>query len=98
MNYHAKVERQARDERLGFRVDSSTKALIERAAKLERRKLTEFCMSALTEAARRTIESQTSLTLSKSDRAAFFSALAAPPRPNARLKRAFQERKRRLLA
>ena len=44
-----------RDERLGFRVDEPTKALIERAAQLERRKLTDFCMTALTEAARRTI-------------------------------------------
>lgn len=51
----SKRDRRVREERLGFRVDEPTKALIERAAQLERRKLTDFCMTALTEAARRTI-------------------------------------------
>ena len=41
----AKHDRRLREERLGFRVDEPTKALIERAARLERRKLTDFCMS-----------------------------------------------------
>ncbi len=31
-----------RGERLGFRIDEQTKTLIERAARLERRKLTDF--------------------------------------------------------
>ena len=51
-----KQDRRHREERLGFRVDEHTKALIERAAQLERRKLTDYCMTALTEAARRTID------------------------------------------
>ena len=42
-----------RAERLGFRLDEQTKELIERAAHLERRKLTDFCVAALTDAARR---------------------------------------------
>ena len=46
----AKHDRRLREERLGFRVDEPTKALIERAAQLERRKLTDFCMTALSEA------------------------------------------------
>ena len=50
-----KQDRRLREEQLGFRVDEPTKALIERAAQLERRELTDFCMTALTEAARRTI-------------------------------------------
>jgi uncharacterized protein (DUF1778 family) len=52
-----KRERRLREERLGFRVDKPTKALIERAAQLERRKLTDYCMTALTEAAQRTMRS-----------------------------------------
>jgi uncharacterized protein (DUF1778 family) len=35
-------ERRRWDERLGFRVDETTKALIERAAHLERRKISDF--------------------------------------------------------
>lgn len=86
----------ARVERLGFRVDEHTKELIERAAHLERRKLTDYCLAALTEAARRTIAEHETLTLSDRDRKAFFDALIAPPEPAERLKRALREHKRRI--
>ena len=58
-------------------------ALIERAARLKRRKLTDFCMTALTDAARRTIAEHETLVLSDRDRAVFFDALVAA-RPGAR--------------
>jgi uncharacterized protein (DUF1778 family) len=92
----AKRDRQLRGERLGFRVDEPTKALIERAARLERRKLTDFCMTALMEAARRTIAGHETIVLSDRDRAVFFDTLANPPAPNQRLRRAFAEHKRRV--
>lgn len=93
---NAKQERRLREERLGFRVDEPTKALIERAALLERRKLTDFCMTALTEAARRTIAQHETLVLSERDRAVFFDVLVNPPALSERLKRAFAEHKRRV--
>jgi uncharacterized protein (DUF1778 family) len=86
----------ARVERLGFRVDEHTKGLIERAAYLERRKLTDYCVSALADAARRTIAEHETLILSENDRKAFFDALVNPPEPNERLKRAAAEHQRRL--
>ena len=86
----------ARVERLGFRVDEETKQLIERAAHLERRKLTDFCLTALMEAARRTIAEHETLTLSERDRKAFFEALVNPPEPHERLKKAVAEHKRRI--
>ncbi len=92
----AKSQQRARAERLGFRVDEHTKALIERAARLERRKLTDFCLAALAEAARRTIAEHETLVLSERDRRAFFDALVNPPEPNDRLRRAFAEHKRRV--
>ncbi|MGA2895936.1 MAG: DUF1778 domain-containing protein [Xanthobacteraceae bacterium] len=85
-----------RDERLGFRLDRETKDLIERAAHLERRKLTDFCVTALAGAARRTIAEHETLTLSEPDRQAFFTALIDPPKPSARLARALEEHKRRI--
>ena len=91
-----KHDNRTRAERLGFRVDKQTKELVERAAQLERRKLTDFCVTALTEAARRTIAEHETLVLSDRDRAAFFKALVNPPEPNERLRRAFAERKRRV--
>jgi uncharacterized protein (DUF1778 family) len=96
MTRKEKVERRLREERLGFRVDEPTKALIERAAQLERRKLTDFCMTALTEAARRTIAEHGTIILSEQDRAVFFDALVNPPAPSERLQRAFAEHKRRV--
>src|SRR5271169_6465587 len=93
----AKRERRLREERLGFRVDEPTKALIERAAELERRKLTDFCMTALTDAARRTIAEHETIVLSERDRAVFFDTLVNPRSPSDRLKRAFAEHKRRVV-
>lgn len=93
----AKRDRRLRDERLGFRVDEATKALIERAAQLERRKVTDFCMTALTEAARRTIAEHETVLLSDRDRSVFFDALVNPPPPNERLQRALAEHQRRVV-
>ncbi len=70
-------------------------ALIERAARLERRKLTNFCMTALTDAAQRTIAEHEMLVPSEQDRAVFFDVLVNPPEPSERLRRAFSEHKRR---
>jgi uncharacterized protein (DUF1778 family) len=85
-----------RVERLGFRIDGETKDLIERAAHLSRRKVSDFCVTALTETARRTIAEHETLVLSERDHKAFFDALTNPPKPNARLKRALAEHKRRV--
>ena len=93
----AKIDRRLREERLGFRVDEPTKALIERAAQLERRKLTDFCMTALMDAARRTIAAHETLVLSDRDRVVFFDALVSPPAPSERLQRAFADHKRRVV-
>lgn len=96
MTAAAKRNKQLKEDRLGFRVDESTKALIERAAQLERRKLTDFCMTALTEAARKTIAEHETIVLSERDRAVFFDTLINPPIPSERLERALTEHKRRV--
>jgi uncharacterized protein (DUF1778 family) len=87
---------QARVERLGFRLDEATKELIERAAQLERRKVTDFCVTTLAEAARRTIATHETLTLSERDRRVFFQALIDPPKPSERLVRALEQHRRRI--
>lgn len=90
----SRVDRRVRGERLGFRVDPRTKALVERAAQLERRNLTDYCLSALTEAAQETIARHGTLDLSATDREAFFEALVHPPEPTPRLQRAFDAERR----
>ena len=90
-------ERRTREARLGIRVDGQTKEVIARAAKLERRSLTDFCLTVLTEAARRTIVQHETLVLSERDREIFFNALIHPPKPNTRLRRAFKAERERLV-
>src|SRR5271154_6291017 len=92
----AKRDPRRREERLGFRVDGPTKGLIGRAAELGRRKLTDFCMTILADAARRTIAEHETLVLSERDRAVFFDTLVNPPAPSERLQRAFAEHERRV--
>ena len=88
--------RALREQRLGFRLDEGSKKLIEQAARLERRKLTEFCVAVLTDAARQTIEKHGTLTLSENDRSVFFDILVNPPAPSERLRRAFVSEQRRV--
>lgn len=85
-----------RVERLGFRLDEETKDLIERAAHLSRRKVSDFCVTALTDTARRTIAEHETLALSDRDRKAFFDALIHPPELPERLVAALAEHKRRV--
>jgi uncharacterized protein (DUF1778 family) len=85
-------------ERLGFRLDEQTKDLIERAAHLECRKVTEFCVAVLADAARRTIAEHETLMLSERDREVFFDTLMSPPQANERLIRALAEHKRRIVS
>ena len=89
-------KRRARGSRLGFCVDVQTKKLVERAAALERRSLTDFCLTELTQATQATITRHETIVLSERDREVFFDALVHPPKPNARLKRAFQSAKKRI--
>jgi uncharacterized protein (DUF1778 family) len=90
--------RRTRGSRLGFRVDAQTKKLVERAAALERRSLTDFCLTALTEATQATITRHETMVLSDRDRIAFFDALVHPPKPNARLRRAFRLAQKRIIS
>jgi uncharacterized protein (DUF1778 family) len=94
----ANAERKTpnREERLGFRLDEETKDLIERAAHLSRRKVSDFCVTALMDTARRTIAEHETHALSDRDRKAFFDALINPPAPSERLQRALAEHKRRV--
>ena len=68
------------------------------AAYLVRRKVSDFCVTALTDTARRTIAEHEALALSDRDRATFFDALIDPPKPSERLRRALAEHKRRIIS
>src|SRR5260364_74251 len=86
-----------RVERLGFRLDGQAKRLIERAAYLECRKLTYYCVSVLTQAARQTIAEHETLTLSERERKVFFDTLNETPRLSRPVVRSIAEKKRRIM-
>lgn len=93
-----RVERRTRGTRLGFRVDAETKRLVEHAAALERRSITDFCLTALTQATQKAITRHESLAFSERDREVFFDALVHAPKPNARLRRAFRLAEERVVS
>ena len=80
--------RRARAQRLETRVTAEQKDLIERAAALQGRTITDFVLTSVQDAAQRTIERHQQIELSLRDSEAFVEALLNPREPNARLKAA----------
>ena len=75
-----------RAERLEARVTAEQKALIEHAASLQGRSITDFVLTSVQDAARRAIQEHQVMTLTVEDSRAFVKALLDPPPPNERLK------------
>lgn len=77
---------RVRGERLETRVTADQKRLIEHAAALQGRSVTDFVLSSLQDAARRAIEEHQHLELSVRDSQAFVQALFEPRPVNERLR------------
>jgi uncharacterized protein (DUF1778 family) len=84
-------EKRERAPRLEFRVDAETKKQVQKAAALERKSLTDFCLSTLIETTKATIAKHEAVLLSDRDREVFFQVLMHPPKPNPRLRRALRQ-------
>ena len=86
---------RTRAERLETRVTAEQKTLIERAAALQGRSVTDFVLTSVQDAARRAIEEHRQLGLSVRDSEAFVDALLNPTPVNDRLRdtvRRYRER------
>lgn len=86
---------RVRAERIETRVTAEQKRLIEHAAALQGRSVTDFVLTSLQDAARRAIEEHQHLALSLRDSQAFVQALVEPERVNDRLRdtvRRYRER------
>ena len=75
-----------RAERLEARVTAEQKALIEHAAALQGRTVTDFVLTSVQEAAQRAIEDHEVIRLSVQDTQAFVDALLNPREPNERMR------------
>ena len=74
--------------RLEARLPASVYALLNRAAELRGRSISDFVINAAQDAAQRAIEDEGIIRLSAEDQARFAQALIRSPAPNAALKRA----------
>ena len=74
--------------RLEARITQETKALVQKAADLEGRTLTDFVVSSVQAAAYKVIEHHRTLKLSIEDGEAFVDAILNPPQPNEALQSA----------
>lgn len=84
---------EARNKRLEARVTPAQKALIERAAALSGRTVTDFVVSSAQTAAEETIRTHEILALTARESAAFVEALLNPPAPGENLRAAAQRYK-----
>lgn len=84
----ANATNQTPPARLEARISQETKALVQKAADLEGRTLTDFVVSSVQSAAYRVIEHHQTLKLSIEDCEAFVDAMLNPPKPNEALKSA----------
>lgn len=80
--------------RLEARISPEIKALLQKAADLEGRTLTDFVVSSVQAEAYRVIERHQTLKLSLEDSEAFVQALLNPPKPNNALKTAARRYKK----
>ena len=81
---------RVRGERLEARITADQKALIQRAAELEGRSVTDYVVSSVQDAAKRTVEAHEVIVLSATESRAFVDALLNPPPINARLRDSMQ--------
>lgn len=82
--------------RLEARISVDLHTMLQRAAELQGRTMTDFVVSAVTDAAQRAIEQAEIIRLSLSDQTCFAQALLCPPAPTPALQRAFARRQKLL--
>jgi len=85
-----------KQERMHIRLDAISKRRLERAATYSHKSLSEFVLGQALNAADDVIHEHETLTLNQADWEVFLDALEKPPKPSAKLKRAFTEHEKRV--
>lgn len=85
------IENKPQTARLEARLPAQVYAMLKRAAEIQGRTLTDFVVSAASEAARQTIETADIVRLSVEDQRLFAESLHSPPEPTPALRRAVQK-------
>lgn len=82
-------------ERIEARITRAQKQMLQRAAEIDGRTLTDFILNSAQAAARQIIHQHELLLLRDKDREIFINALLKPPAPNAKLRRAARRHNQR---
>jgi uncharacterized protein (DUF1778 family) len=82
MNFEIKDNTLKKSERMAVRLSPDAKLMLEQAAAIEGRSLTDFVISAALDAANATIDRTQRIRLSAESSRVFLEALANPPEPN----------------
>lgn len=83
------IANDSKDARIDLRVSLAQKALLEQAAASRGKKLSDFVISASTEAAHMALADQNRFTLSEDQMAKFLASLEEPPLPIPALRKLF---------
>ena len=95
-NLGSENSRSIKIARLEVRLTQEQKELLLAAAQINGFSLTEFVVASAVEAAKRTIQEQTVLKLSKNDSEVFVNALLNPPEPGEKLRDSAKRYKQRM--
>ena len=79
-----------KESRLNIRCDNRARQLLDRAATYAHVSVSEFVLSHALASAEQVVQAHESITLTSKDFQAFLTALDAPARPKAALKRTFK--------
>ncbi len=79
---------EQKKERMHFRLDTTSKSKIERAAAYSHKSVSDFVLTNAVDAAEKVIREHERIVLSDRDRDMFFEAILNPPEPNKALREA----------
>lgn len=84
----SRIPDTGRAARLEARISAEQKAVLQQAATLSGRTLSEFVVASAQEAAAKVIQEHEAIRLSRAEQIAFVTALLEPPEPGDRLRQA----------
>lgn len=95
-NPTTETDAEIRAARMEARMTAAQKALLQHAAALSGRTLSEFVLACAQEAATKVIQEHEAIRLSRSEQVAFVTALLKPRAPNARLRKAAEKYRKQM--
>ncbi|MBS0448418.1 MAG: DUF1778 domain-containing protein [Proteobacteria bacterium] len=87
---------KGRGERLAARITAAQKSLLQHAAALSGRTVSDFVVASAQAAAERVIEEHETIRLTRAEQVAFVSALLEAPKPGPRLRKAAAKYRRQM--